>query len=112
MEGLMQSNVIPIEPKDDGEQEAVDSFDALYCQYLKAQARFADNSLGEEAMNRGGAARTRLVWEIIKTRTVRQYQIAHKLKVLRELLEGGAPSWTDCRERMLLESIRMDVGEE
>jgi hypothetical protein len=109
MEDAM-TNVIALHAEDDETDGAGTALDALYARYLKADARFRNPKAAEGVMGNASAEATRLVWEIIQTRTVYQYQIAYKLRLLRELLEGADLSWTDGRERMLLESIRIDVG--
>jgi hypothetical protein len=110
MEGLMQSNVIPIRTDESDSRE--DDFERIYARYLKARGAACEPDQTEEAISRVMNRLERITWEIIRTPAVLQRHIGYRLDVLRDLLQGADPHWTDCRERLLLESIRLDVGEE
>ena len=103
------TNVVQLKTEP-AEDEGPDEFDVLYSKYLKAQGRFHDNSLDQEAMDRAGEAVGQLVWEIIKCRATQHWQIERKLKVLVDMLDGSDLSWVDCRERMLLQSAMADLA--
>jgi hypothetical protein len=51
----------------------------------------------------------RPTWDLIKTPAPLMWQMARKLDVFRDLIDGCEPSWCDRRERALLESVRADI---
>ena len=102
------TNVVTMKPEA-SEDDAPDEADVLWSRYLKAQGRFHDNTLDQEAMGRAGNAVTQLVWQIIQCRGSQSWHIKRKLKVLQDMLADSDLNWIDCRERMLLESAIADL---
>lgn len=104
------SNVVSL-PKSGDDDRADEEFNRLYDTYLKAKAKFESPVGSDQSLARASDDLTDIVWSLVKTRAVTKHHVGMKLEVLRAMLQGGDGSWVDSRERMLLESIRIDVGE-
>jgi hypothetical protein len=89
-------------------------FDECYARLLRAQAKVATaflepddekrEALTEKLQDREGEA----VWDVIHAYGIHRWQIAHKLKLLEQMLRDGF-SWYDQREFFMLASARMDL---
>lgn len=65
----------------------------------------------EDDMGKAMDAERDAVWELIRTKAVRRWQILDRLELLENLLKEGGADWADHRERFLLASAKIDLDQ-